>query len=54
MIVMPYRVRGNTVEVSRAKGWVELKTHRNPELARKHFRALKANVRHTTPKKRKS
>jgi hypothetical protein len=53
MIAMPYRVRGNTVEVGRAKGWVELKTHRNPELARKHLRALKRNVRHSSSRKRK-
>jgi hypothetical protein len=50
---MPYRVRGNTVEVSRAKGWVELKTHRSKEMAQKHLAALKRNVRHTTPKKRR-
>jgi len=50
---MPYRIRGNTVEVSRAKGWVELKTHRSKEMAQKHLAALKTNVRHTTPRKRK-
>ena len=50
---MPYRLRGNTVEVSRSKGWVELKTHRTREMAQKHLAALKSNVKHTTPRKRK-
>ena len=50
---MPYRIRGNAVEVSRPKGWVELKTHRSKEMAQKHLAALKTNVRHTTPRKRK-
>jgi hypothetical protein len=50
---MPYRVRGKTVEVSRPKGWVTLEVHSTPAHAKKHLAALQANVRHTTPKKRK-
>jgi hypothetical protein len=50
---MPYRLRGNTVEVSRSKGWTPLKTHRSKEMAQKHLAALQANVKHTTPKKRR-
>ena len=50
---MPYRLRGNTVEVSRSKGWAPLKTHSTREMAKKHLAALKSNVRHTTPRKRK-
>ena len=44
---MPYRLRGNTVEVSRSKGWAPLKTHRTREMAQKHLAALKKNVKHT-------
>ena len=45
---MPYRLRGNTVEVSRSKGWAELKTHRTREMAQKHLAALKKNVKHSS------
>tara|TARA_R100000306_G_scaffold60286_1_gene60126 strand:+ start:416 stop:559 length:144 start_codon:yes stop_codon:yes gene_type:complete len=38
---MPYRLKGNTVEVSRPQGWVKVKTHRSKEMAKKHLAALK-------------
>jgi len=50
---MPYRIRGKTVEVKRSWGWGDLKTHPTAEKARKHLTALKRNVGHSTPKKRK-
>jgi hypothetical protein len=50
---VPYRIRGKVVEVSRPGGWVTLKAHRSEEMAKKHIAALKSNVRHTTPRKRK-
>jgi|TARA_R110000751_G_scaffold75710_1_gene152384 hypothetical protein len=50
---MPYRIRGKEVEMSRPEGWVVLKAHRSEAMAKKHLAALQANVRHTTPRKRK-
>tara|TARA_B100000949_G_scaffold220149_1_gene219883 strand:- start:657 stop:809 length:153 start_codon:yes stop_codon:yes gene_type:complete len=50
---MPYRIDGNTVEVLRSDGWKTLKTHRSKKLAERHLKALKLNVKHTTPRKRK-
>ena len=50
---MPYRVKGNAVEVTRPKGWTTLKTHSTPAHAKKHLAALNTNVRHTTPRKRR-
>ena len=51
--MVPYRIRGNTVEVSRPKGWVKVKPHRSKEAAKKHLAALKQNVKHTGYPKRK-
>ena len=50
---MPYRIMGTTAQVKRLRGWGDLKTHPTAEKARKHLAALKRNVRHTTPRKRK-
>jgi|TARA_R110000751_G_scaffold99969_1_gene193558 hypothetical protein len=45
--MMPYRVKGKTVEVSRPKGWVTLKVHSTPAHAKKHLAALNMNVKHS-------
>ena len=44
--MMPYRVKGKTVEVSRPKGWTTLKTHSTEAHAKKHLAALNMNVKH--------
>ena len=41
------------IEIKRASGWVPFKAHRSKELAQKHLRALKQNVRHMRPRKRR-
>lgn len=42
---MPYRVRGKTVQVRKAGRWRALKTHGSAAKAKRHARALNANVR---------
>ena len=46
--MMPYRVKGKTVEVSRPKGWTTLKTHSTEAHAKKHLAALNMNVKHSS------
>ncbi len=44
---MPYRLKGKCVQVQRKKGnWANLKCHETLNMARKHLRALKANVKY--------
>jgi len=43
---MPYRARGNVVQVKRGDRWVVLKRHTSAAAAKRHARALSANVRH--------
>jgi hypothetical protein len=43
---MPYRLRGKRIEVKRPQGWRTLKTHRTLQAAKRHLKALKANVKH--------
>ena len=50
---MPYRIDGNTVEMLGSRGWKPLKTHPSKKLAERHLKALKLNVKHTIPRKRK-
>jgi hypothetical protein len=50
---MPYRINDFSVQVLGSDGWKTLKTHRSKKLAERHLRALKLNVKHTNPRKRK-
>ena len=50
---MPYRVRESTVQVQRPSGWKTLKVHKTKQAARKHMKALNANVTHKKPKYKK-
>jgi len=43
---MPYRLNGKTVQVKRASGWRKLTTHKTVQAAKRHLKALKANVKH--------
>lgn len=43
---MPYRRKGKRVQVKRNGKWVTLKTHVSVEKAKRHERALRANVKH--------
>lgn len=42
---MPYRLKGNTVQVKRKGRWVNLKTHKTARAAKAHLTALNINVR---------
>lgn len=43
---MPYKATGKTVLIKRGGRWVVLKRHQSEAAARRHARALNANVRH--------
>ena len=44
---MPYRAVDNKVMVKRGNRWVVLKVHPTAEKAKRHARALNANVHHS-------
>ncbi len=50
---MPYRIKDTSVQVERKNGWETVKVHKNRSAALAHLRALRTNVRHQRPKKRK-
>lgn len=43
---MPYRMKGNSVQVKKGGKWRTLKSYRTRKKALAYFRALQANVRH--------
>jgi hypothetical protein len=43
---MPYKVEGRSVYVFKNGHWQLLKRHASKEAARRHWRALEANVKH--------
>jgi len=43
---MPYRLSGKTVQVKRASGWKKLTTHKTVQAAKRHLKALRANVKY--------
>lgn len=47
---MPYRRRGNEVQVQSTAGWKKLKTHKTVKKATAHLRALNMNVSHKKPR----
>lgn len=44
---MPYKASGTRVLVKRGNRWVVLKVHPTAEKAKRHARALNANVHHS-------
>jgi hypothetical protein len=43
---VPYRLSGKTVQVKRASGWKKLTIHKTVQAAKRHLKALRANVKH--------
>lgn len=43
---MPYKASGKTVLVKKGRRWVIFKRHDSEAAARRHARALNANVKH--------
>jgi len=43
---MPYRARGQWVQVKRGKTWRNLKKHKSAKAAKQHAAALNIHVRH--------